>query len=357
MNWFDRLTGLISEPVPAERLLKAPGAYAIVPDVLTVSVEEHDLRLDYRPDVKARRFALPGRTCRSYLTHGLAETGQREIMFVFAPGDATFTSAREQQVMDVLHLIYELVREGGIVHPGDITVFGEQAPFGLSHGGIAYLDPVDGPGPPVRTEALLALVLRPEECEAANIAGVHRVAAWLGDAYRIFPYPKFSDLSRPSAIPAYLSETVLAKLQTLRVTRNAGVFLRDKTLTLRLTGDLTGHLRNAFAAVEGNPVFSILTGHVSDADARLVWVPTASGDPAGICVREPITTFAGGFIVLIGDQTTDSAAVQEDGFMVMLRPESWSALRHAAESRTDLEMPMSGDENRFVRRFRLEWTG
>ncbi len=61
--------------------------------------------------------------------------------------------------------------------------------------------------------------------------------------------------------------------------------------------------------------------------------------------------------MLIGNQPEDSALVPEDGFMVRLCPESWSALRGAAESGTALEMPMSGDDDRFVRQFRFEWSG
>lgn len=339
-----------------EKLLPAPGTYPLGPEGVSVLVEDHEL--SGYPNLRLPRpeFSLHDGRSRAYLTNGLARAGQREVMFALAPLSG-LTLELERDVLNLLRFLHERACEGKVVDSANITVFGEQAPFGLPHCGVVYLDPVDGPGPAIPENALLGMLLRPEECAAARIGGGHRVAAWIANAYRLFPYPKFSDPARPTAIPAALgTETILSKLPLLNAPRQASAFLENKTLTIRLAGNLASELGRGFARNEANPCFGILTGHVPGADGRLVWSPKKpTGGPAVIGPEgSSLSLIEGGFVALVGAQATDTATVVEDGFCVFLSRASWVALQKSVSSRTDAEIPMAGDEDRFVRRLRIE---
>ena len=353
MSWLDSLRGKSRDAVAKPGLLGAPGEHVLVPGALSVFVEDHDVRADPHELVPDAQFALPGK-CRSYLTRGLASVGQREIMFVLAPHAEAVTVEFEQVVLSVLQLIYKLACDGRTVDVGDMTTFGEPGPFGLSGCGLAYLESVEGPGPAVPKDALLALLLRPEECAAANVAGVYRAVAWIARAYRWFPYPKLSEPLRPTAVPPGLPETLLAKLPLMKAPREAGVFLQNKTLILRLQGAVFEELAAAFAATEQNPCFAIVTGHVPHATGRWVWLPKGHAPEAIGPSGSSLSTIEGGFVILMGAQAVNEASVIEDGFGARFSSDAWAVLREAIQSRKDVEIEMAGDEDRFVRRFRVE---
>ena len=357
MSWLDRFKAKSRNVVAEPGLLVAPGEHVLVSGALSVLVDDHDLRVDRNALMPIAAFALPGNRCRSYLTRGLAKIGQREVMFVLAPQGVGVTLEFEQDVLKILHLVHTLARDGRTVDFGDLTTFGENGPFGLSGCGLAYLESTEGPGPAVPQDALHALLLRPEECAAANVAGVYRAVAWIAHAYRLFPHPKFSEPTRLTAVPAGLPESLLGKLPLLKVPREANAFLRNRTLVLTLDVAVYDPLVNAFAATEQNPGFGIVTGRVPHADGRVVWLPKGGAPeiigPSG----SALSTIEGGFVILMGAQEVNEARIVEDGFFAALHADAWSALRDAIKSRAEFEIAMVGDEDRFVSRFRVEWSG
>lgn len=353
MNWRDWLGEKSGRS--ATHRLTMPGEFSLLPNALSVWIADNDLHVLPDQQVQIPNLPLPASVCRSYVTRGLAEIGQREIAFVLAVADVRLKTKFEREVFDVLRLLYKLACDGRTVGFGDITIFGDRGPFDLPGCDFAYLESTDGPGPTLPKDTLLALFLRPEECAAANIAGVYRAVAWIARAYRIFPYPKFSDPSRLTTIPEGLPETILAKLPVVRAPRGAGVFLRNKTIVLRLRGAVLNDLATAFSATTQNPCFALVTGHVSYANGRLVWIPKAEEPEAIGPSGSSLSTTEGGFLVLLGGQAENKAVLVEDGFCAMFRSDAWSILTEAIGSRADAEIAMGGDDDRFVKKFRIEF--
>jgi hypothetical protein len=354
MNWIHWLTGKSRDVPPKPELLGAPGAHVLIPGALSVLVENHDLRVDPNGLGTGPKLALPGKGCRSYLTHGLGNFGQREVMFVVAPDGAGVTVDCEQDVVRLYHRLFQYARDSHKIEAGDLQAFAGKGPFALSGCGIAYLNAVRGPGPAVPEDALLAMLLQADECAAAQVAGVHRAAAWIARASRLFPYPKFSELSRPSAVPPGLPASMLLRVPLMRSAKQAEAFLQNKTLTVRMEADLWDGLSKTLRAVEANPYFGILTGYVPAADGRFVWLPKDQGLEAIGPIGSKLSIMEGGFVIFAGGQPSNTAMVVEDGFSVLLTSDSWSALKAAAETRSEIEFPITGGDDRFVKQLRIE---
>ncbi len=354
MSWKDWLRGKRGGASAAREPIAAPCDHPLIPGKLSVRIEDRDLAAgDDEVSTPAPDIQLPGDRCRCYLTRGLADVGQREVMFMLAARGDRVAAVFEQDVLNFLGLLYQLAGQGQTVDAGDVTVFGQTAPFGLPGCGLAYLEPARGIGPPVPDDALLALFLRPDEAGMASTAGVYRVAAWIARAYRVFPYPRFSDPSRPTAMPPNLHETALAQMPRSMSPAHASAILHDKTLTLRLGADVVEDLRPAFSDTASTPCLGIVTGPAPDADSRLVWMPKASGPSAIGVDGSSLSRVEVGFVAFAGGQEADEAMLLEDGVFVQLRSDSWLAVKDAVESTSDVEISLQGTEESYVRTLHL----
>jgi len=358
MGWRDWLRS--KRESTNEDVLLPPGEHALEPGALSVLVEDHDLRIPndggkFASEIPTAEIPLPSSKCRSYLTRGLKQLKHREIMFVLPAREDRVAAGFEQDALNLPRLIYAFARDGHLVDSGDVSAFSENALFGVPYCGIAYLEPTDGPGPRVPDDALVALFLRPEEVSAARIANAYRAAAWLALAYRIFPYPQFSDPMRPAAVPPDLGESLLTKIPLLRATTQARAFLWNKTLTLRMNPGFLDNLGSALAQTGLDPCLAVITGHLPQADARVVWLKKGDCLPIIGRVGSTASTLEGGFVALLGQRAADEALVVEDGFAVQLRSNSWSAINEAITARSVVEIPMGGADDRFIRQFRIDY--
>jgi len=343
------------ESASTEPQLLAPGIHTIEPGVLSVVVDEDDVQQAPSGPLPSPPAQLLAGRSRYYLTRGLERFGQHEVMFVLAPHGGSIPIGFEQDVLNMLRMICSLASQGRTVAADDLTVFGDRAPFGLPGCGLAYLERTEGLGPEVPNDVLLAVFMRPEECVVAQAVGVRRVAAWLGYAYRMFPYPKFSDPSRSTVIPDGLPQTALAGLPLVWAGQAASVSLEQKAVTLRMKTRLIDTLRTAFEARENNRCFAIIAGHAPRADGRFVWLPKRESPEAIGMLGSTLSVVEGGFLALIGNCQRDEVLVVEDGFSALLRQTSWQQVRQAIESAQAVSLPMSGESNRFVRELRFEF--
>jgi len=332
-----------------EECMVSEGEYTLVPEVLSVIVEDHDLSLEPRSDVPTPDSRLPDKQCRSYLTRGLVNNDQREVMFVLATTDKVACIAHENDIFNLFSFIYHQAVEGNSVNSGEYTSFEEKAPFNIPYCGIAYLESVDGPGPFVPEDALLAVFLHPDECSVAANSSVYRVAAWLAYRYRIFPYPKFSDPSRSGSIPANLDESLLQSVPLMKEARRVSVILQDKTLTVTFTGDSLSVLSQNIDVAEKNKCFGITSGHVKKADSRLVWLPNRDNPEAVGIFQSDSPILEGGFIIIAGDHEEDGAMILEDGFSVLLCHESWLRLIECITAGTNFDLPLGGNDERYIK--------
>ena len=360
MRWIDRLKGTLGGSTGATPDAAGPTAVDLIPGELRVRVMDHPLQPDPQQadphGVNTPAFPTPAMGCRAYLSEGLARVGQREVMFVLAHDAGHASLAHEASILEIMHTLHALAREGRFVQAGDVTIFGDNAPFGIPRCGLAYVDAFEGSGQIIPRDALLAIYLHPDECRASEFVGAYRALAWLANAYRLFPQPIFSEPGRGSAVPTGMVPSRLADVPRLAACRGAEVFLSGGALTLRMDADKRGALDRLIAATEQHRVVCVFGGRVPAADVRLMWQPAQVGLHA---VGGPGATMAiveAGFVLLAGGQEANDYRPTEDGFLILVTDDDWSRIRQAIASGTDAEVAMDGDGGRLISRFRIEFS-
>jgi len=359
MGWRDWLKEKNSSKKEIQDLLPLNEKIILVPNALNLSITEHKLDFESKPESAAseRTIDVPSDKCRSYLTEGLSKLEQKEVMFSLALSDEQLMPVFEKDLVKLLQMIYQLAGQGRVVDYGGLTTFAEKGPFGLPYSGIAYLEPSECHIPKAPEDTLLAVFLKPDEAAAAAASSAYRSAAWIGSAYRIFPYPAFSDPTRSSAVPNKLPETVLSKIPCLQTPTAAKVFLVDKTLILELHESINSQIQQALNRPECETHIGFITGHKSGADSRLVWVP-GSDVPQAIgvgIVGDSTVILEGGFIYFNGTQTSNNGMIFEDGFSVLLTEDSWRELKEALVSKAPIDIPIDGRDDRFFDRLLVNY--
>lgn len=282
-------------------------------------VADHALQVDVDQiplvPVPPEAFALPTMGCRSYLTSGLARLGQREVMFVLAHDVNAAATVHEASIIGVMRTLYDLARAGRIVCAGDLTFFGDHAPFGRPRCRLAYIDPIGGAGPEIPAHALLAIYLHPDECAAAMDGGVYRVLAWLAHAYRLFPNPKFSELARASAVPVGLQASRQGALPQVYAASGARVLLQDRTLRLEVDAGTCEVMDQFDSMSTQGPGSCVLGGRAQQADARFPWLADTSS-LHGVSAFGATGSVIEEFVLLAGGQDSNGIFPLEDGFVL-----------------------------------------
>lgn len=321
MSFWSRLPFAKSKAEPAEPLLPPRlGEALVVPAVdgrleLAFSSHEH---------VEGRAGSF-----LSVVTNGLEKQRQREIVLTLALTEAMHGAEVMHELVRFFTGVYAWAREGQVVNAGDLTRFGERALFGRPRAGLVYAESrpiarVDFP-----EQALAALWVDANEIELASAFGAQRVLGRLGELYRQFPYPLFSELERASVAATGEGASVLSKVARVRAPGIAFV-VEDERLRVKLARSDKRELAHALMNLPQNEApFALMVRPDARANAILVWHP-GQGEPAAI--TQPgadASRTTGGFLLLTPGARVDEARMLEDGYALSLRSESWGAVGSA----------------------------
>jgi hypothetical protein len=338
-------------------------AVELVPGALSARVWAHTFR--------SGAELIP---CWTYVTEGLPALGQKEFVFTLRR-----LSGEKEHPPDPLPFfaqVHGLAAKGQLVDVGGFTCFRSAVGFlgiaGLV--GLAYTTTETLPGVqlPPPDQALLAILLTPEEATVVPTIGTYRVLSLLGQTQRYYPCPPWSDRRRPSVLSATdLQGSLLGGMSTLYVRGgSARTFLQSmapaaqpgedrlgtlsgRGILLRLPADQLPRLQEAFSKAPDEGAVALLLDPDPEANVRLVWRPEQKGVQTITPAASDGSCLTGGFLALVfGPSIQDSGRIVEDGFGVMLSTASWGRVREALLSGKPVRVPAVEPE---TMDFGLEW--
>lgn len=305
----------------------------------------------------------------TFVTRGLFEKGSKELVMTLkcAPGEIAeaFKTGGRNFPEAVLHLfanIYEdhfdNAEEGHI----DEAMWyewphfeGAESPYFL--GKAKWTSFIFGPADYLGYSDLEGLFLGQQpymsvqpifedEYQIAKHFGVTRVMAMMGQHLQAYPWPRVVDRDRPSVIPSNIDA---AKCRSENKVFDAGeqVVLSDlcavldlekKSVSIRIPQHqvplIKAHLDEL--APSSGLIFNLtLAPH---ADSHLYWNPSSKTSSSEFhFIKKPTSTgsegepkptlIGGSFIAFVPRGTSDFITIHEDGFVAMVSPLSWTALR------------------------------
>ena len=264
------------------------------------------------------------------VTVGLAASGQCELVLTLRLVAKEDPIAKMQDIVRFVTTVHAWAQAGNQVEEGGLTQFGERGLFGVANSGLLYAGarPLDGVRLPAR--ALAAIFVDAQEIRTALDFGTYRVLTRIGFQLRLFPFPTFGALDRPSAMTKRESQTMLAKVPRLRA---PGVTFLATDGCLRLTLPNDDSLAKAFAALPPKTAFVLLTRPAPDANAILVWKP-GQIEKTGISPDgSDGSRLSGSCLLVTPDVQTEQARVFEDGYSLLLCSESWASFYAAVRER------------------------
>lgn len=308
-----------------------------IPGVLTVRAHAHAMQ-----DVDGPFVTI--------VTEGLRSRGQREILVTLRTRDVDDLASIIRDVANFFAFVYRLAGEGKIVRNGDFTQFGERGLLGGTNNGVLYVDAnpisdIDLPPAP-----LAAIVVGPDEIALARASGPYRVLARLGEHYRTFPFPRWNDLHRSSVATGEQETTsVLAKMARARVS-GSSVVAESGHLRMLVTPDGRPVLRKLLEPSAPSEPVALLTDPTPDANARLVWRPGQTEPTAITPPGSDGSRMTGIFLLVTGGVERDEVRLFEDGYALLLTPDSLASLWQALRD----EQPFSLDRCEGMT-FAVEW--
>jgi hypothetical protein len=265
--------------------------------------------------------------CWTAVTQGLGRNGQRELVVSIANREG---SAFPVGLFHYFVAVDRLAGERRLVGPGGITAFRPPGPFGFGGfiGGV-YAPATADHRIPLPPGALQVVLLRDGELDMANRCSPWRVLARMGEMARFFPWPFWSDPTRPSAYQmGDADRSLLAKVPRLKMGRldasPDGTFLH-----VRLGASEAAQLAAQLAAQH---YAALVPDPDPTSPATLVWSP-GQAEPRAICGDPQRTPFISArFLAIVtGQSPQDEVRFQEDGWSVMTAPMTGDALlRHLA---------------------------
>jgi hypothetical protein len=176
---------------------------------------------------------------------------------------------------------------------------------------------------------LQVVLLRDGELDMANRCSTWRVLARMGEMAQFFPWPFWSDPTRPSAYQiGDADRSLLAKVPRLKMGR-LDASPDGNLLHVRLAASEATQLVAQLAAQR----YAVLVpGPDPTSPATLVWSP-GQPDPRAICRDPQRTPFVSArfLAIVVGQSPQDEVRFQEDGWSVMTAPMTGDTLlRHLA---------------------------
>lgn len=282
--------------------------------------------------------------CWTYVSSGLLALGQSEVVITISVGirDEGLAPTDPLRFMSTLQ---DLASRGQIVTAGDYTKLGGDGVLGRR--GLAYVPAHPLPGVEIPNDALAALLMPDDELEVYEAFGASRLLALLGNAYRYYPFPPWSDISRAS-LTSVAGNTGSVRGSLARLTVPGTARMTGSHVRLRLPTSASGTVR-AFldkldAEAEG-PAPALELQIDPEADGLLLWQTGQQGPSAITPEGSSGAQIATGLIAFLTGQETDGGQIFEDGIFMFLTPSSWMSLREALVTGTPLGI--AGADGRF----------
>ncbi|MES1178334.1 MAG: hypothetical protein ABUL62_28695 [Myxococcales bacterium] len=275
------------------------------------------------------------------VTEGLARSRQRELALTLRLPAGEDPLPKMKDIVRFVATVHAWAREGNLVGEGGYTQFGERGLFGRAHGGLLYSEarPISGVKLPER--ALAAVLVDESEVRTARDFGTYRVLTRIGVQQRVFPFPLWGELDRPSAVTARESDSQLAKLPRLRA-RGAFFVMTGKTLRVTVPSDrenLMGLMKGLMALPTGAP-FSLLLCPAPSANAVLVWAPGQDGMSGISPDGSDGSQLSGSCLLVVPAGASDQIQQVEDGYSLRFSAESWANLSSALIAQRPLSLAM-----------------
>jgi hypothetical protein len=269
---------------------------------------------------------------------GLAPSGQRELVLSMRLGTKESPIAKMQEIVRFLQTVHAWAQAGQLVDQGGLTRFGERGLFGSANSGLLYADARPLPGIKLPKRALAAIFVDAQEIRTALDYGTYRVLTRIGLQLRLFPFPTWGALDRPSAMTKRESQTFLAKVPRMKA---PGLTFLVAENRLRITLPDDDSLSKGLATLPPKKAFALLTRPASDANAILVWKP-GQDEMSGISPDgSDGSRMSGSCLMFAPGSKVDEARPIEDGYSLLLTHESWASFSAAVIERRALALPLA----------------
>jgi hypothetical protein len=332
MSWWSKLRGRSRgrpQAVP-EAEPTWPVAVEIVPGALSARVHLHRIDLARGPI-----------ECWSYVTEGFAGLNRPELVFTLRRDPDEVRGRFPPDPLHLFAMVYSLARSGQPTESGTISELGDRGLFGHH---ILYVTAEPLPEVPLPSWCLAVLLVTTDEVRAAREHGTTRLLALLCHQANYYPFPPWADRRRPGlSLERTFDESLLSKIPRVRAD-DTSVAMAGKQVTADLVRSEKSPWEERLAQVPDASPFALLTARDPSASGCLVWQPGQQQPEAMARPGGDGSPLCGSFIALVPDQTTTGGKILEDGFVVELTGEAWSALRRALIDGDDISIPATGDD-------------
>jgi len=244
-----------------------------------------------------------------------------------------------QELVRFFTAVHAWAEAGKLVEQGGFTQFGERGLFEQAHCGLLYADARALPGLELPQRALSAIFVQAPEIRAARDSGTYRVLTRIGVQLRIFPFPSWGALDRPSAITPRESESLLAKVLRMHLP-TAHFVLADQCLRLTIPRE-TKNLASSVNSLARDTAFALLTQPAPSANAILTWRP-GQQEMTGISPDgSDGSRLSGSFVLFVPSAEGDRARPFEDGYSLLLSAASWLRLIAALAEQRPLSLELA----------------
>jgi hypothetical protein len=296
--------------------MSVKASFELVPGALRATVHVHEIH--------SGAGALRGWTM---ISDGLTLVGQREMAFTLVR-----TSDRAEDfplfLLNHLPIVNQLASEGRIVGEGGVTAYRPAAMKALGpFAGIGYAAPDRSLSVPLPPGCLIGVILTEGELEMWISCFPERVLSKLGQLHQYFPYPYWTDLSRPSVYtPGDPQKSLISKVPKFRAEGSSATFAGGQ-ISLRLRQTDAKFVADRVEAGEG---LCVMVDRDPSVPAALVWEP-GQNEATAINVEGTDGSLIAGWFVLLApaQMADDDVGMREDGFTVLLSEASAGRLVRA----------------------------
>jgi len=285
--------------------------------------------------------------CLAYLTTGLKEVGQRELLFVLRNNDHEYQVS--EKPLNFFQQVYQLAASGRIVNRGEMSQFGKNDLLGWK--GVVYADVPENINKEIPTDTLAMVLLSLQEVQSIQKSGYMRVLSMLGKEKRFYPFPYWSDLNRINLpIEEVASKSILNKVNGVIRMSDATLTKHNNKVTLKLSKDLPAS-KLPSEVIPNNISIAILPSLDKNTDGCLTWTFDKSFIDAIVPNNSKGTKLGGCFLAIIPEQPHNSTRITEDGFTMMLTNEYWTKFWESMIQKKDLVIVSANNQMSFS----LEW--
>jgi hypothetical protein len=257
--------------------------------------------------------------CWTYVSQGLAQLGQKEVVFtvkrrVAIEGENQY----DQEPLKWFEFLYSLAQERKIVDNFQQTIF--QAPSFLGRPDftmvlycpLGTLDNV--PKSYLPDQGLQVIPLTSTEAEVAKCYGSMRPLAQLGSSERRFPFPPWIDRDRNHCISiADMRGTVRSELSFNSVLE-VSVFKRGSDIVVHVPQRAEEFMKETVARLKPSHVLALDSFMYAGADSGMLW-KNSDARPRGYSIGTFNACMNLGFIIFCPEQESDGWQQEEDGYV------------------------------------------